>query len=604
MIHMKKRLFALLLCIFYAAGLSAFAAEEKAPVLTIIHTTDVHSRVDGYAAVAALADKYRAESENVLVLDSGDTFHGLPFANLEKGKAVAEVMKEIGYDAMTAGNHDFNFGWQRLKELETLSGASVLAANVVTDEGGKVFENDYIVREFDGMKVGIFGLANDDTPSQTAPANVMGIRFEDEIETAEKVVAELDSKVDFIIALTHVGSLGVGNGTSLELAEAVPEINLILDGHTHNENNGEMAGNTMVVADGRYLESIGVVKVYADKTMEFERVPVTEKSETSEPVKELIASIDASHAALLSEIVGESETVLNAEVPIVRSRETNFGNLICDSYLAETGADAALENGGGIRKTIGIGSFTKGDIFSALPFGNTLITKELTGTELKEVLENAMLCADTLGGDFLQVGGITFDYDSSKPELERITNLQISGKPMEEEKTYTVAANSYIASSFLHLKDKPNKGEFSTCDEILLKYIKENGVTVPEETRINQVNLSKEWLISLDGYAVTSDRQPIVGNTVFLPLRAVLEQAGFTVTWDGAAQTVYAEKEGSTISVDTIKQEAQVNGGAIIEMPLQNLQDRNMADMDAVAAMLDKDAAVDEKTHSIVLYKA
>ena len=157
----------------------------------------------GFAKIAALAKRILEENPNTLLLDAGDTFHGTTFATLQKGRSIVEVMNEVGYDAMAAGNHDFNYGYERLVELNHMAHFPILSANVHYENGTRLLE-PYVIKETAGIKIGLFGLTTPETTYKTHPNNVQGLIFTDPAEEAKKIVAEIRDQVDVIIAVTHL----------------------------------------------------------------------------------------------------------------------------------------------------------------------------------------------------------------------------------------------------------------------------------------------------------------------------------------------------------------------------------------------------------------
>lgn len=597
---LMTKLSAAVLCsaLFFGFTPAALAAETA---VTVIHTTDAHGRSGGYAAVAALVQKYEAAGENVLLLDSGDIFHGLPQANLERGGSIASVMSKVGYDAVTTGNHDYNYGADRLKELGGMSGAQILAANVKDEAGEPVF-GEYKIWDFDGFKVAVFGLANDNTKTKTAPSNTEGIIFEDDIETAEKIVGFLEDKADYIIALTHIGSETESEGTSIELAEKVDGIDLILDGHSHNTNDGIEVGDTMLVSGGCYQESADVVTVLNDGTEKFERYFITKDSPEDEEIKKYAEEIEKVQEELLLEKVGKTDVFLNAEYPIVRTGETYFGDLICDAYRAQTGAQIAVENGGGIRASIPAGDITKGQVYQAFPFGNYIVTKSVSGADFVQILEDSVAEVAEIGGSFLQISGAGYTYDSSAEPGKRVSDVTVDGEPIELEKEYIVATNNYVGEKFSKFAESPTLNEYGASDEALIAYLAEHGVEFEDETpRIVQTGRGNEYVVCIEAYVAQSDVAPVVGEKLMLPYRAVLEQAGYSVSWDETAACAAAEKGESKITVCT-DGEVSVNGKSF-ECDIDVISGRILIESSAIEAVTEKAIYTDEKTKSVLILK-
>ncbi len=251
----------ILLLVF--VGVAPLAAQD----LVILHTNDIHGRIEtdldaevpllGMPLISAIIDDYRAKYEHVLVLDAGDTVHGRPITNRLEGRSTVATMNAAGYDVMVPGNHDFNFGYQRLLELKDQIEFDLIAANVYKDD--ELLFNPYVVREFDDLRVGILGLATPDTYHTTHPRNIEGIEFRDMAEAARTYISELrEQDVDIVIALGHVG-FG-RNYPSTEVAEQAPGIDLFVDGHSHDRlPEGELHHGTLFVQAYEYAKDIGVV---------------------------------------------------------------------------------------------------------------------------------------------------------------------------------------------------------------------------------------------------------------------------------------------------------------------------------------------------------
>lgn len=231
--------------------------------LIVFHTNDIHGRIEigedymGFPYIASVVEEYRENYDHVLVLDAGDVIHGRPIANKLNGRSVVETMNLTGYDAMTIGNHDFNYGYEGLLELEEIMKFDLIAANVEKD--GELLFNPYVVKEIGDYTVGIFGMATSETYSSTHPDNVRGIDFTDMVEAAEKYVDILRNEygVDMVIGLTHVGL-----SNSSEIARQVDGIDLIVDGHSHSLlQEGEWHNDTLIVQSNEYTKYLGKVEI-------------------------------------------------------------------------------------------------------------------------------------------------------------------------------------------------------------------------------------------------------------------------------------------------------------------------------------------------------
>ena len=508
MINMKKGFITILSAAVIASGFTvpfkASAEGEAAKKITILHTNDTHSRVEesandgmGFAKISTLAKQFEEKNPNTLLLDAGDTFHGTTFATLEKGESIAKVLNAVGYDAMAAGNHDFNYGYKQLLELKTKVNFPVLAANVRYQKDNSLLLKPYEIKEVDGIKLGIFGLSTPETTYKTHPKNVEGLNFTDPVKEAQEMVKELKAQnVDVIIAVTHLGIDASSTETSIKVAKGAPGIDLIVDGHSHSTLVEGLKGenNTLIVSAGEYTKNLGVVELtFEGKKLVNKSARLINKSETADvkgdvAVEKVINEVKESQKTILAEVIGKTDVKLDGEREQVRTGETNLGNLITDAMMNQTGAQIAITNGGGIRASINPGNITKGDVITVLPFGNYTVTKYLTGAQIKAGLENGVNAYPETKGAFPHVGGMTYAIDPSRPAGDRVHSMKIKGVPMDMNKQYLVATNDFMAAGgdeYVSFKDSKIVNEFPALDEALIAYIQKLGtVTYKAENRI------------------------------------------------------------------------------------------------------------------------
>ncbi|MBY0123513.1 bifunctional UDP-sugar hydrolase/5'-nucleotidase [Bacillus sp. S/N-304-OC-R1] len=485
------------------------AADTKK--ITILHTNDTHARVEeasndgmGFAKISTLVKQFESDNPNTLLLDAGDTFHGTTFATLTQGESIAEVLNKVGYDGMAAGNHDFNYGYQRLLELEKKVVFPVLSANVRKADGTLLLK-PYMIKEVDGIKLGIFGLSTPETHYKTHPKNVEGLTFTDPVVEAQAMVKELKAQnVDMIIAVTHLGIDESSTDTSIKVAKGAPGIDLIVDGHSHTTLVEGLKGenNTLIVSTGEYTKNLGVVELtFEGKKLVDKQARLIKKEETADvkpdpEVEKVIKDIQESQKKVLSEVIGKTAVKLDGEREQVRKGGTNLGNLITDAMIDMTGADVAVTNGGGIRASINAGDITKGDVVTVLPFGNYIVTKKLTGAQIKAGLENGVDSYPESKGAFPHVGGLTFAIDTTQKVGERVHSMKINGQPVDLNKKYLVATNDFMAAGgdeYTSFKDSPIENEFPALDEALIAYIQKLGtVNTNYEARIVEKPVEKE----------------------------------------------------------------------------------------------------------------
>lgn len=485
-----KKLSALFLALVMAFSLAIPAGaanwdDDLTGHIVILHTNDVHGAIDNYASVAALKDAYEAAGAQVLLMDAGDFSQGSTSVNVSEGATAVELMNMAGYDVATTGNHEFDFGYANLKTLMESAEFPILAADAFTAEGDLAMDGDNLTFQLGDVTVGVFGLATPETATKAHPAKLEGVTFlaEDELfACAQEQVDELTAAgCDYIICLGHLGIDAESTGNrSIDLLENVTGIDVFIDGHSHStqsdiaeETNGTgMVGDTILTSTGTKLESVGVVDIAADGTIDastisMEELNATEGFTPDQDIATRVSEINAQIEEDMGQVIGTSEVDLDGVRENVRASETNLGDLITDAMLWQAGqdneeVDAAITNGGGIRASIAAGDITKKSVNDVLPFGNTLYVVELTGAELLEALEASTYCTPEPVGAFPQVAGIEFTintgaaYDAGEnypgttyaepASINRVTILTVGGQAFDADATYTIVTNDFLAA--------------------------------------------------------------------------------------------------------------------------------------------------------------
>ena len=492
---MKKGFKLLSVAIVFALVLSmmsgVFAAvtlpgedDDLSGQLVILHTNDSHGRIKedgtsmGMSAVKYLANRYENAGASVLILDAGDTLHGLPIVTASRGESAVDVMNAVGYSAMAPGNHDFNYGYEHILELEEEMNFPVLAANVTYEADGSLVFGDHIVITCGEYTIGVFGMATPETVTKTNPNNVVGLDFNED-NLAGIAQAQCDELkelgCDIIICLAHLGDdVSSTPYRSTDVLEQVIDIDLWIDGHSHSvlNDDGEahLVNGTLVASTGEYTKNIGVVTYdgaefdaglvhYADlcNTYEQDGEIITEFYGYDPEITALVQNYYDEMMEFYSEVVGHTDVLLNGTREFVRTQETNLGDLAADAILAAApNADFALTNGGGIRANVEIGDITRYDLFTVFPFGNMVATVELTGAQIVYILEAATHACPGIDGAFPQVSGITFEihtyieyegeYANPTNPGSRIQNVCINGEPIDLDATYVMATNDFLAA--------------------------------------------------------------------------------------------------------------------------------------------------------------
>ncbi len=485
-----KKLLSLLLSVLLALTLMpAMGEQASAPVtITIFHTNDVHANAEassggmGYAMMAGYINAAKAARENVLVLDAGDTFHGTVFATTVGGASIAQVLSAVGYDAMTPGNHDFNYGFGRLKELEASLPFPIINCNIYTADGARAF-TPYIIKEIAGKKIGIIGAATPDMVPKIHPAQIQGIAFKG-IGEVEACIAQIQGETDAIIVLCHWGI--TGEVVTSEALAKLDGVDLVIDGHSHDAwaAGHAVEGGALIVSAGEKLNNLGMVKMTFEAdgpVMQAELIPAPKVFEDRAVLK-VIDEVKAAQDVTLLQVVGKTKVDLDGERANVRTRETNLGNVAADAILEYAGAEVAITNGGGIRAGIPAGDITLKDVVTVFPFGNIVVTKEITGADLKAALEHGFRMYPDQNGGFPQIAGMKAVFDPAREAGSRVVSIEIGGVPLEEDKTYLLATNDFMAAGgdgYTMFANAPVSRLFGGLDEALKAYLQTHGEISP-----------------------------------------------------------------------------------------------------------------------------
>ena len=443
----------------------------------ILHTNDVHGAIAGYAYIAQLKADYEAKGAEVILVDAGDYSQGEVYVSDTKGLDAVEMMNATGYNVVSLGNHEFDYGFAQLKDNMSKAKFKVLCADVFNADGTPIFDANYTYTTKSGVKIGFFGMETPETQTKANPALIKGLTFAtDDAFTkaaADQVKALKDD--DIVICVSHLGVDAESKPyRSTDLYAAVKGIDFIIDAHSHTVmmkgENGEPIQST-----GTKFANIGVIVIDdASKKIEsnslYEIKEDTAKDATvAAAAQKIIDRIDKEYGAVFA----KSKVELNgAKAPNGnRDSETNNGDLITDAMLWKVmqnkegltvDADhvVAITNGGGIRDYIKVGDVTKKDIKTVLPFGNTVAVIYVTGAELLEALEASTYSLPV--GGFPQVCGISYTistavaYDANAETypsstyygpktINRVSINSINGKEFKVDDTYAVVTNNFVA---------------------------------------------------------------------------------------------------------------------------------------------------------------
>ena len=484
-----------ILFVLFAFASSSGVAPERVQI-TILGTTDLHGNINpidyytnkpdnrGLAKVATLIKRVRKEQPNIVLIDSGDTIQGTPLESYHGRKnnqppdPMMLAMNALQFDAMTVGNHEYNFG---LKVLEKARGEAKfpwLSGNTYETATGKTHYQPYFVKQLAGVRVGILGLTTPGIPNWDNPPNYAGLSFHDPVAEARKWVSILRARerVDIVIVAMHMGlgeDLQTGEknpgqvpheNEAVTIAKTVPGIDVIFMGHTHREVPSLVINGVLLTQANYWGRHLARADVYLEKTPDGWRVyakssrtiAVDDRVEADAEITKIAEPYDRETQAWLNRVIGESNEELNARQ--ARFRDTAILDLIQKVQLEAGSADVSMVASFNPDARIAKGPVTVRDIAGLYVYENTLAVLEVTGQQLKEALEHsAKYFRDYEPGktapelinekipayNFDIAEGVTYELDISKPVGQRIQNLQFRGQPVKPDQKLRLATNNY-----------------------------------------------------------------------------------------------------------------------------------------------------------------
>lgn len=540
-----NKLLALLLSLIMALSMAvpAFASEKteaeegnastEAGKIVILHTNDVHCNIDqaksdegavtniGYAGLAA----YKAEAEakygadNVTLIDAGDAIQGNLIGNLTDGEYIVEIMNKVGYDLAVPGNHEFDFQVPNFLGLaKDTAEFDYLCCNFVDLTAKKPAFDSYKIVEYGETKVGYVGISTPETFTSSTPTYFQdedgnyiysfsegsdGKPLYEAVQTA--VDAARKDGADYVVAVAHLGIETPDSPySSTSVIANTTGIDALIDGHSHSVVPGDKKPNkdgkdVIVNQTGTQLANIGQIVIDA-ATGEISAGLVSGYEKQDEDVAAYIQTMKDEFDEMLSEVIGKTEAafsgaVADGETPrLVRTQETNTGDLVADAFREVLEADVAFMNGGGIRADVAVGNVTYSDIVSVLPFTNTACTMEVTGQTILDALEWSAKDAPKENGGFLQVSGISYTIDTAVASTvaqddhgvftgvsgeRRVKDVKVGGEAIDPAKTYVLAGHNYMLKNCgdgfgMFSGCKLLKDEVMMQSQVLITYIKEN----------------------------------------------------------------------------------------------------------------------------------
>jgi 5'-nucleotidase len=486
--------------------------------LTILHTNDFHARFEpiskydgpcsaednaegkcfgGTARLITAVQDARARSNNSILVDGGDQFQGSLFYTYYKGAMAAEFMNKLGYDGMTVGNHEFDDGPEVLAGFMATVDFPVLMSNA--DVSNEPALADTLMKstviERGGEQIGLIGLTPENTDELASPGE--NITFSDPIAAVQAEVDALTAQgVNKIIVLSHSGY-----AVDQDVAANTTGVDIIVGGHSNTllSNSSDraagpyptMIGETAIVqayAYGKFLGELNVTFDDAGQLIAATGEPniidgaVTEDAATLARIGELAAPLDA----LRNKVVAQAAAAVEGNRDVCRAMECSGGNLVADAMLsrvADQGIDVAIANAGGIRASIDAGDVTMGEVFTVLPFQNTLSTFQVSGAVLLAALENGVSEVEDGAGRFPQVAGMQFAFDAKAQPGARISDVMVGDAPLDLDTVYGVVSNNYVRNGgdgYKMFKDAANAYDYGPdLADVVAEYMAASGAYQP-----------------------------------------------------------------------------------------------------------------------------
>ncbi|HEV8229829.1 MAG TPA: bifunctional UDP-sugar hydrolase/5'-nucleotidase [Candidatus Limnocylindria bacterium] len=446
-----------------APSASAALADDR---IQLLHTDDIHGHLDadvvqsanasstfragGMAQLAGQVAAYRSRApQRTLLVDGGDAWQGTFISNANKGQAVTYAMNLMRYDALAVGNHDFDWGQDVLMLRATEAVFPFLGANVIDTRTGKAappaYLKPFVVKDLGIAKVGVIGITNPGSATIVKATSVAGLQFLPAAQAVRTYLPEVQKQADIIVVAAHIGT-----ADAVQLAKDVPGIDVIVAAHDHLPiRTARLEGKTTIVDAGAYTQYLGKLEIVVDRAThkmkdairgdELTPIAANANVKPDPEIAKLVEERRAEGDKYTSRVVGRTTEPLSN----VRE-ETGFGNLITDSFI-EYGrqqgwkTDVAFYNMAGVRASFPAGQLTFGQLYEALPFSNTVVSVDLKGSDLRDIIDRAACVSGRL-----HMAGVVvkFRFDGGTPNCTK--SITAGGAPLDPSRVYHITTIDYL----------------------------------------------------------------------------------------------------------------------------------------------------------------
>ena len=457
------------------------AGKEKS--IVVLYENDVHCATENYAKLAGLRDAV-ADTAYVALVSSGDYLQGGTAGAISTGQYVIDIMKECGYDAVTIGNHEFDYKMPRMIELLRQLGTTplttnhpyshmqsgnigqpppVTCVNLRDSKTNKALYRPYILKQLGNKKIAFVG-ATTPTARKTEEYAFVGKDYNELYNLSPDSLTDLIQKAvnnarqagaDYVVLLAHLGEeRNEFNSDSHSIARQTTGIDVVLDGHTHSEIIGDTVhnktGQTVVISQtGTKLKNIGKLVITPNGTITTELVPTSQLTRENEKVKRAYTITCEKSRNFTEQVIGDNETLLLVRdngKKVIRLRETNAGDFVADAVMDYCKSDITMVNAGSIRTNLPSGEVTNGGIMDLAPYDNRLTVVEETGAKIVELLTACIQSLPNADGDFPQVAGLRFEIDGTNHTVSNVMVMNKSTRqyePIKPDQLYTIGTTDY-----------------------------------------------------------------------------------------------------------------------------------------------------------------